>query len=112
MNETIKIVWTAQTRYSASFTADEARDRFGLGGTSDQELPARIALLTSTWPLLLAHLMDGPDYEEDESYELLAITDPRDGTQLYPKPERGPRSRLSMTRITTEQRTNDQDERY
>lgn len=85
-NETMKITWTVRTRYSTVLTADEAREAFGLGGTSSEDLPDRISLLATSLPGLLMRLMDGQDFEQDEHFELRSITDPRDGHVLYPEP--------------------------
>jgi hypothetical protein len=52
--ETIQLELTTTAWYSVKLTADEAREMFGLGGTSDRDLPGRITAIVNAGPYSLA----------------------------------------------------------
>jgi hypothetical protein len=52
--DTIQLDFTATAFYSVELSPGEARQLFGLGGTSDQDLPARITAIVTADPSILA----------------------------------------------------------
>ena len=86
-SQTMKVSWRATREYTADISYTEARDLFGLGGTSDGDLPYRISVLVKASPSLLMPLMDSPDSHPKLTfgYELRAITDPVNNYTLWPE---------------------------
>jgi hypothetical protein len=89
MENSLDIGWTVTGQYRAVVSNDTAREIFGLGGTSDEDLPGRIEALTLAQPSLLLKLGAIGAYGNPVGYagpELQSILDAKTGEPYYPEP--------------------------
>lgn len=81
----INITWDTTRRHTRKLSNDDARKLFGLGGTCDEDLAYRIAVLTQDSPELLRILMNHPpDSAQTMNFELRTITAAEDDYPLWP----------------------------
>jgi hypothetical protein len=72
----ITIEYTEKTWVRARLTPEQAREAFGLGGTPDGEVGARLTAITRYSPTMLARLGPHSVEERQLSWELAQLRDP------------------------------------
>lgn len=77
-NGLITVQYIEKTRVTAQVTPEQARQLFGLGGTPDDQVGARIAAITHHTSSLLARLGPHSTEEVQLSWELNKLRDPWD----------------------------------
>ena len=72
---------TEVAHYRAELAPDQVRELFGLGGTPDDALPARLAMIAQFAPADLHVLVEHAEYKGSSSYTLEQLDGRKPGDQ-------------------------------